>query len=90
MSSDKNIEMDTFMAPTTTWRRSSIRTPLIFPPENDGKELKFLHEQDVTNLSLTIFPNLEISSETLPTTYGEYSKVNKKYSFLLLLTVKKT
>ena len=42
-----------------------------------------MEAQDVTDFSLTTFPKLKISSETLPTNYGEYSKVNTKYHLFI-------
>ena len=71
--------MDAFMASLSIQRPSTVLTPPRFAPDNDGKELNYLEEQDTTDLH----PKEETSSEPLLTNSGELSKSLKKYNLFV-------
>ena len=81
MSGEK-VDLEAFLSKVSAARPSALLTP---EKTTEKARLIFEGEEDqmMANLSLVGMPKQEEGNTVIPTAYGEYSKIDKKYSLFI-------
>ena len=82
---DKDSEMEDFMSDMSIQRTSVLQTPARNIVDSTASGMNLLGKgYDASDLSTNASKELERSSGTVPTIYGEYSKIdNKRYNLFI-------